>query len=160
MTNAMNESQPLQLGSGPVIAQSARECSQSTRAVQAPGDSTISDCLCVPRSLAPNVTALWPEDGPAITNPEASGCLPKGVSRLNRAKRLKPGAYAYLWSKNPTSPNRGVVVRLLSRYPDGDWEVEAHDRDLVWVTGKCSRRAAARPKELRRCPAPKGAAFR
>lgn len=108
------------------------------------------------RYLAPNVIALWPEDRPPVVNPARRGRYPRGVEALRRWNRLRPGVYAYLWSANPTSRNRGKVVRLRKEYADGDWEVEAYDSEIYFANGECSRFAAAKPDEMRRCPAPKG----
>lgn len=109
------------------------------------------------RHLAPNVIALWPEDHrQPVVNQLRRGGYPRGVQALRDRDRLRVGAYAYLWPPNPAGRNRGKVVRLLSRYPDGDWKIEAVSGEIERIDGTTSRLAAARPSMLRRCPAPVG----
>lgn len=110
------------------------------------------------RLLAPNVIALWPEDRPAVENPAAPQrsaaiwCAGRGIPWLPLRPRLRVGDFAYLWGSCPH--NRGLLVRLLSLYPDGDWEIEGITGPIMSARKTLQERTAARPDQLRRCAAP------
>lgn len=119
------------------------------------------------RYLAANVIALWPEDRPAVGKQALRGKPPRGVHRLLRCNRLRPGVYAYLWNKC-LPQNRGTVVQLLNTEPDHDlpntWMVRSITAPLAQidiVTGEVAiwpqgTKGRAQEHNLRRCPAPKG----
>lgn len=106
------------------------------------------------RRLAPNVVCMFAEDRPPVVNPPRRGRYPRGVKELRFWDRLRPGVYAYMWTATPTNPNRGIVVRLVEKYDDGDWLIESCGRELQVENGTYLQSAAAKPENLRRCPAP------
>ncbi|MES2714198.1 MAG: hypothetical protein V4795_00435 [Pseudomonadota bacterium] len=102
------------------------------------------------RRLAPNLACLFAEDRPAVANGRRRGRLPSSVVRLNTPPRLQIGDLAELC--NCRAENRGLRVRLLRQYDDGDWEIAPVQGLVVLMDGSPALYAAAPPDKLRRVP--------
>jgi len=82
------------------------------------------------------------------------GPLPRSVLKLaDYPGRLREGCFARIWPPG-FAPDKGRLVRLLWRYPDGWWQVRGEDGPVSdgegWA-GECGIRA----EHLVRCPAPR-----